>query len=327
MTVTAAAPGRASIIGNPSDMYGGAVLSCSVGMRAYATVTPGSRLVMETDDRIIAVDGPDKLVYRNDSFDIARAVINSMNFTELSCRISFKSEIPLKSGMAGSTALMAALIAALLAWQGKHPGPYELAELVRHTESDHLKVVCGFQDAYMSVFGGLNYMDFRGKYFSENKVSETYASVEPLAGFVKDLPFVLAHTGVRRISGSVHMPISERWRKGDADAAEGYRRITELAGLGKKALILKDWPLLGELMNENHAIQRKLGGSGESNERLIRASLKAGAAGAKLAGAGGGGTIIALWPYEDPAPLERALIDAGASAIYRPQVVPGTTVS
>jgi len=76
-------------------------------------------------------------------------------------------------------------------------------------------------------------------------------------------------------------------------------------------------------MNENHAIQRDLGGSGESNERLIAAALEAGALGAKLAGASDGGTIIALWPWPDPTPLEEALREAGASKTYRLEVAPG----
>ena len=61
----------------------------------------------------------------------------------------------------------------------------------------------------------------------------------------------------------------------------------------------EDWELLGQLMNENHAIQRDLGGSGDSNERLIDGSFAAGTLGAKLAGAGDGGTIIALWPGDN----------------------------
>jgi mevalonate kinase len=79
-------------------------------------------------------------------------------------------------------------------------------------------------------------------------------------------------------------------------------------------------------MNENHAIQRDLGGSGESNEKLIAAALEAGALGAKLAGAGHGGTIIALWPWSDTTRLEEALHRAGASQIYRLQVAPGVTI-
>ena len=48
--------------------------------------------------------------------------------------------------------------------------------------------------------------------------------------------------------------------------------------------------------------------------------------GAKRAGAGDGGTIIALWPSPDTAPLEQALCATGACAIYRPLAVPGVTI-
>jgi len=107
---------------------------------------------------------------------------------------------------------------------------------------------------------------------------------------------------------------------------EGYRRMTEIARMGKKALLTANWPLLGRLMNENHVIQRDLGGSGESNERLIATALEAGALGAKLAGAGHGGTIIALWPWPDTTRLEEALREAGASEIYCLQMAPGVTI-
>ena len=66
--------------------------------------------------------------------------------------------------------------------------------------------------------------------------------------------------------------------------------------------------------------------SGESNERLIAAALEAGALGAKLAGAGDGGTIIALWLDDDTSSLEEALRQAGASATYRLQVSPGAII-
>ena len=76
-------------------------------------------------------------------------------------------------------------------------------------------------------------------------------------------------------------------------------------------------------MNENHAIQRDLGGSGESNEALIRAALEAGALGAKLAGAGDGGTIVALAAPSEIEPLEAALEAAGAARLVRPSLEPG----
>ena len=332
--VICSAPGRAGIIGNPTDMYGGAVLSCSVGMRARVSVTAADELVLETNEQECQIASRDDLRPQGDRFDVARAVLDYMRLPSgqegdgrsLACRVCYESEIPLRSGLSGSTALVVALLQALLAWQGDYPNLYRLAERARYIELNYLKVVCGYQDAYMCTFGGLNYMDFRGKQFYREAEAELFATIEPLAAHVSQLPFVLGFTGVRHASGAVHKPLRERWLEGEAAVVEGYKRITELARMGKKALLVQDWPSLGRLMNENHAIQRDLGGSGESNEWLITAALEAGAPGAKLAGAGSGGTIIALWPWDDATSLEEALSEAGASAVYRLQVAPGATI-
>ena len=68
-------------------------------------------------------------------------------------------------------------------------------------------------------------------------------------------------------------------------------------------------------MNENHAIQRDLGGSGEANEHLIAAALDAGSWGAKLAGAGHGRDDLALHP--EPDVVARKLEDAGGLHVLR----------
>ena len=324
--VVCSAPGRAGIIGNPTDMYGGAVLSCSVGMRARVTVTSAPELVLETAGQECRIAGRDDLRPRGDRFDLPRAILDYMRLPPLACHVRYESEIPLRSGMSGSTALVVSLLQALLAWQGEYPHRYQLAERARYIELNYLKVVCGYQDAYMCTFGGLNYMDFGGKQFYREAEAELFATIEPLSGYVPELPFVLGFTGVQHASGAVHKPLRERWLEGEPAVVRGYKRITEIARMGKKCVLLTDWHTLGDLMNENHAIQRDLGGSGESNEKLIAAALEAGALGAKLAGAGHGGTIIALWPWSDTARLEEALRGAGASAIYRLDVGPGATI-
>jgi galactokinase/mevalonate kinase-like predicted kinase len=324
--IICSAPGRAGIIGNPTDMYGGSVLSCSVDMRARVTITPAKTLTLVTNGQECRISGREDLRPRKDLFDLPRAILDYMRLPRLACRVEYTSDIPLRSGMAGSTALVVAMLKGLLAWQDKFPNPYRLAEMARYIELNHLKVVCGYQDAYMCTFGGLNYMDFRGKQFYREAEAELMATIEPLAPYVEQLPFVLGFTGVQHSSGAVHRPIRERWLEGEPEVVAGYERITEIARMSKKALLLEDWALLAQLMNENHAIQRELGGSGQSNERLIAAALEAGAWGAKLAGAGDGGTIIALWLEDDTSALEEALKQAGASAIYRLYVAPGAII-
>ena len=45
--VHTSAPGRGGIIGNPSDIYGGTVVSCAITERAEAVVSPSPRLIFE----------------------------------------------------------------------------------------------------------------------------------------------------------------------------------------------------------------------------------------------------------------------------------------
>ncbi len=320
------APGRAGIIGNPTDMYGGAVLSCSVPLRAWVEIAPAGELILEGAGETTAIRSLDDLRPRRDRFDLGRAIFRYLKLPEIRAHVRFGTDIPMQSGLAGSTALLVAMVCAILAWLGRRPHLYQLAETARFIELNYLEVVCGYQDAYMTTFGGLNYMDFRGKQFYRTLEGELFATIEPLASVLPQLPFVLANTGIQHHSGEVHKPLRERWLEGEPEVVRGYERITELAALGKRALLMADWPSLAAYMTENHAIQRDLGGSGPENERLIAAALATGAPAAKLAGAGHGGTVIALWPYRDRKPFEAALAAAGAHAFIEVQPLPGVTL-
>jgi len=307
--IRCSAPGRCAIIGNPTDMYGGSVISCSLPYRARVTVSPSERLEVEAEGEHVTIGCRDELALNGDSFDVARAVLDYFRDELPCCRISYTTDVPVRAGVAGSTALTVAILYGLLRYHGMNYHPYRVAELARYIELNHLRVVCGYQDAYMCTFGGLNYMDFRGKQFYREASEELYATVERLDPYVPKLPFVLVHTGVVHSSDAVHKPLRERWLEGDREVRQAYEEIGVLAREGKKALLAADWPRLGRLMNENHAIQRDLGGSGPANEELIAIALDYGALGAKLAGAGGGGTIIALHP--EPEAMIAAMRAAG----------------
>jgi galactokinase/mevalonate kinase-like predicted kinase len=129
---------------------------------------------------------------------------------------------------------------------------------------------------------------------------------------------------VQRISGNVLKPIRERWIEGDQAVIQGYREIAELARTGKKTLLRGDWEALGGLMNRNHEIQQELGASGKVNDHYIDLARKNGALGAKLAGAGGGGTIIAL--HHQPDKLIKAFRKEGNPTILTLDPQPGLTV-
>lgn len=298
MTFTASAPGRCGIVGNPSDLYGGKVLSCSLPARATCRLIVGEDELLPEDRTLwdlafdaYPVDGP--------------------------CRVEWTTDIPRSSGLSGSTALLAATVACLKAARDEAVVPdIEFAMAVRELEAR--KVVCGYQDALMVTLGGLRLMDFAGKRPDTVGPPPTSRTIDA------PLPFLLVTTGVERLSGSVHGPMVERWRLGDPSMKKAMAALPDLAEYGAKALVAGDLKGLGELMTMNHRFVAALGGSGEPVDALIARCKHHGALGAKLAGAGLGGTVIAL--TESPDALEAALQRDGYSRFLRPAVEEGLRI-
>lgn len=331
--IRASAPGRAGIIGNPTDGYGGTVVSTSLAERAAVRITPAEETILTVCGESVRVAGPDDLRLTGSYTDVARAVLASLDSAPAGrsaargagsragrgFHLEADTRIPMRAGLAGSTAMLVAILGALLHWLELSLNRWEIAEAARKIEFEVMNVTCGFQDQYMAVFGGLNCMDFRGKEPGREAPDPIFATVEPLAPSVTELPLLLANTGVQHHSGSHHKPLRQRWIEGDRAVVDGYERLQALAREGKRALLRADWDCLGGMMNEQHAIQRSLSGGPdgsageEANERLIAAALAAGAWGAKLAGAGGGGTIALLHP--EPEAAGSRLIAAGAARV------------
>jgi mevalonate kinase len=334
--VRVTAPGRGGIIGNPSDIYGGTVVSCTIGERADATVSPSPKLIFDVYGHFQVIETDEQLECAPDLhyLNVAKAVWRYLRKSEYAqdgrldpnatFHVRAQSNIPLMSGCAGSTAMLLVILAGVLAHFNIEVERHELAELARRVERHELGVHCGYQDQYMIVFGGINAVDLRDKENHEDGIGVPYATVEPLDHDVPGFPFILANTGIQRHSGQYHANPRQMWEQDDPAYVQGFRRIGELGRLGKKALVSGDWHRLGELMNENHALVQDLIGAGEANERLINAALRAGALGAKLSGAGRGGTVIAL--HESPDWMGQQLLAAGAERLIRLVPSPGLTV-
>lgn len=324
--IVSSAPGRCGIIGNPTDMYGGSVISCSTAERAHCTLLESHALVLRVEGHVQEIHNAEDLELNGSYLDIPKAVLKyyKLNPHNFKFRLSVTSDIPECAGLAGSTAMVVAVLGCVASQIGIQMNPYEIAETARKVEYGIMGITCGFQDQHMAAFGGLNYMDFRCKERLAQDNDEPLATVEPLHYMTTELPIIVAHTGITRNSGVVHKSIRERWLEGDFAVVEGYKRIAELARIGKKAILQGDWKTLGELMNENHEIQRSLGGSGPQNDYLIEEALKHCAIGAKLAGAGHGGTIIAL--TLEPNRTVRGLREAGADRIIWPRPTEGLSV-
>ncbi len=271
-------------------MYGGCVISCSVPARNRCTLEPADEWSLPDDTRLW-----DAVTQR---FPLDRPY-----------KVTWETDVPRSSGLSGSTALLAATLACIVTIGGEElPDDMRLfAELVRDIELREAGIVCGYQDAYMCVLGGQSYLDFHGKHPIDSGPLGTLLPA--------DLPgqYLLVTTGVERLSGSVHGPIRDRWLNGDQQVKE---HIKELANLARTAKIGTTIDVLAEAMTRNFQIIQELGGSGEDIDRLVQSCLENGARSAKLAGAGMGGTVIAL--CDDHAELQQRLTKIGYTKFLRP---------
>jgi hydroxymethylglutaryl-CoA reductase len=89
-----------------------------------------------------------------------------------------------------------------------------------------------------------------------------------------------------------------------------FDEIDAISMEGAAALVRQGYGELGMLMNLCHGLLNAIEVSTPELERMIDIARRNGAAGAKLTGAGGGGSIVALCPGEKNR-VEQALRNAG----------------
>src|SRR2546430_8352981 len=106
------------------------------------------------------------------------------------------------------------------------------------------------------------------------------------------LDFVIGNTGISAATGPLVANVKERVEH-DRKAAEAVREIGRITLDGLEALRRNDLVAAGRLMDRNHALLTVLGVGHPMLDRLVQAARRT-SYGAKLTGAGGGGSIVAL---------------------------------
>ena len=330
-------PARINVVGNPSDAAEGAyaTICAAVEPRGGAEIDHADGLTFERgaarSPRFSAAPLP-----AVDGFAIEAAAVNGLcrHAPELAARIAARgahirtwTEIPASSGLGGSSVLLLAVLAALRAHYGldmRRYNDYVLAEIAQRAEEHDLGVVCGYADRYAPLFGDLAYIGFHGKLWHAALGEEPFATYEPLGARVPALSFVVATTGVPRDSGSVHGPMRARYleqrRRGSGPLLALGREIGATAWRGKIALLAGDLESFGAQMNRNQELVDEMmarcdfpSGAGAEVRALVAAALAGGALGAKLTGAGGGGSIFALARPGDEERLAATLREAAAA--------------
>ncbi len=205
--------------------------------------------------------------------------------------------------------------------------PYDLADRAVRLERDELGVPGGLQDQYAAVFGGFNFIEFHADGVLVNPL-RLQADVQ--AELHGSLVLVPAPVTSRRSSGILHRQIAQT---DDQDTATIARldRIKQTALEMKACLLRGDLPGIGALLHEGWMAKRELTAGITTSEidDLYDLARDLGAVGGKLLGAGGGGYVLLMVPFDarggfvrslrerDVAPLSFSFTDHGVQA-WRP---------
>ena len=289
MMATASAPAKVILFGEHFVVHGSAAMLAAIDKRI--TVTAGT---IEARKIIIRSDIGASGEYSGRRFRVlrggrrARALIGPIHDAasralgsqdrDGGIEIDLRSEIPYGIGLGSSAASCVATVGAVDSLLGRHDRQWICERAVESERMIH-KNSSG-ADCYISTFGGLI------RYCRK----EGYRKI----GSGKSLSIVIGNTGMRHNTGELVAGVAKfkvRKRKVFADL---LTRADEICSDAASALESGDLERLGLLMNKNQQLLQQIGVSNKTVDDLVRICSAAGALGAKLTGAGGGGSVIAL---------------------------------
>lgn len=292
----ARAPVRISFSGGGSDLtyyfvnHPAAVLSCTVGLYAHATLVPRTDGIIRIFSEDLGVeehyDGLDDLLEGSDKGLLATivSVIKPVHGLDLYIR----SDFPVGSGLGGSSAVATAVIAAFNELRRDQWSTYEVAELAFQAERLCFGIAGGWQDQYASAFGGFNLIEFREGQNLVHPIRLTDAILNELEECL-----VLCDTRISHDSGKLH-----KQQRSEMEAQESQSLlITESVSLCRhmhRHLIRGELHDFGRSLHDGWMLKRQFSQAISDSvlDTIYDSALAAGALGGKLLGAGGGGFFL-----------------------------------
>ena len=323
----ASAPARVNLIGEHTDYNGGPVLPIAIAERTTAAVGPGAdgdegvlEAVSTRDGQVVRVNWQEALPSGWAAY--VAGVLRELWALDVmppngSTRVAVASTVPIGAGLSSSAALTVSVARAL----APNLTPRQIAGVAFRAEHDHVGVRCGVMDQTIAALGK-----------RDHALLFECASLE-----ARQIPFkarlVLVDTGVR------HDLAASSFNQRRAECEEAVKRLKielpELVWLAswpavwlprlKRALpeplrsravhvvsetartrfgaqLLERGKLrqFGKLLYESHESCRRLYEcSAPELDTVVAAAKRAGALGARLTGAGWGGTAIVLLNKSD----------------------------
>lgn len=270
-------------------------VSAAMAHYCYIHVKPLSPFfdysIRVTYSKIESVDSVDEIEHPS-----IRACLKHLNLKN-NISISHDGDLPARSGIGSSSSFTVGLLNALYALKKQHIRPYELAMQAIYVEQGMLGENVGVQDQIMAAHGGIQII----KMGPGNNYSW---STEPLRlsnDYRNELEshILLGFSGISRIA-----EIQAKKKVDNIKAGINHKLLEETAKLAEEAIdsLAKetDMSIIGKLLDDGWRIKRELaeGVTEAWIDDIYNASLKAGAFGGKLMGAGGGGFFMFIVPPE-----------------------------
>ncbi len=279
--IKTSAPGKVILFGEHAVVYGEPSLVAALDKRTYVEADEREddriNITSNVDSRSLSLEdlsrgGEDPLRYVRKALDLVFERVEESTGLELKIR----SETPPASGLGSSASVSVATILAVSKLLGADLSPREIADMGHRVELE-VQGAASPTDTSIATFGGMLYV------LPKEKRVETVDA---------DLSLIVGYTGVERST----KVLVERVRA----LRESYPSIVDpiikdIGKLTREARVRLDGGgEIGDLMNINHGLLEALGVCTEQLSRAVYAARDAGAQGAKLTGAGGGGCMIAL---------------------------------
>lgn len=305
LVTKASAPGKIILFGEHAVVYGQPALAVPVNqVHADAEVSTLHRAG-------IWINAPDIRLHAEHSRlaldDALAAVIQYViakipNFDRQKRGFELKvtSTIPLASGLGSGAAVSVAIIRALSAHLGQPFTDEQVNEIAYEVEKIHHGTPSGIDNTVVTY----------GKpiFFIKGQPIELLCVAKPFT-------IIIGDTGIPAPTKASVADVRKRWQQDQRKMELLFGVAGSLAEVARQSIEGGHPERLGALMNENQRVLAEMGVSSPELDKLVAASLKAGATGAKLSGGGRGGNMIALSTQEKTSAVAKALYDAGAKNV------------
>ena len=276
--ISASAPGKFVILGEHAVVYGKPAIALAINRRFCMKVRKDDEFKINNEIADIKANPHIRYICgRNDTAAVS---------------VQMDSGIPTGSGLGSSAALSVSFSAAMRALYNRSLDEAEIAE--EAFEAEFFSQGRGSpMDTSASAHGygiALNLPSNKEDHLWDITKNEHAWNISKIE--VPAMTFVIGYTGIRAATG----PLVERVRKykdSNRFAADIVDEIGQITIEGMNSLRANDVVKLGEYMTRDHKLLSILGVSSDELNKLVNASLPY-SYGAKLTGAGGGGSVVAL---------------------------------